>query len=169
MLSLLKSFEKQLPITGDESGVTTEFPFTDAMPLTVLVRLHADVPHPTYGSGVMFLMRLPNLPSSRPSGTALANLLNLGEMDQIESGYGFGAWCLDVETRKEPPTSDSCPAAMFMPGLLSNIIVSLSAKARWAHLFLDLGNNAAEVGQWQEFQMKLLSRLSKPDRTPVSA
>ena len=44
MSDLLASFEKQLPMTGGQSGVTVEFPFPDGMPPTVLVRLLADVP-----------------------------------------------------------------------------------------------------------------------------
>lgn len=161
MLSLLASFEKQLPMTGDQSGVTIEFPFPDSIPPTTLVRLLADVPHPAYGSGVMFLMKLPSLPSGRPSGAALANLLNLAELDQIESGYGLGAWCLDVEDQKGTAYVGFLPAAMFMPGLLNNIVVSLSAKARWAHFFLDLGNNAEQVSMWHKFQVRLLGLLSK--------
>jgi len=161
MLGLLAIFEKQIRMTGDQSGVTMEFPFPDAFPPTVLLRLLADVPHPTYGSGLIVLMKLPLLPSGRPSGAALANALNLGEIGQIEAGYGFGAWCLDVKDRKGTAYVAFLPAAMCAPGLLNNVVVSLSAKARWAHLFLDLGNNAAEVGQWHKFQMKLLGRLSK--------
>jgi hypothetical protein len=161
MLSVIAAFEKQILVTGDQSGVTMEFPFPDGIPPTALVRLLADVPHPTYGSGVMLLMKLPLLPSGRLSGAALANALNLGEIDQIEAGYGFGSWCLDVEDKKGTAYVGFLPAAMYAPSLLNNIVVSLSAKARWAHLFLDLGNNAAEVGQWHKFQSKFLGWLSK--------
>lgn len=68
MLSVIAAFEKQILVTGDQSGVTMEFPFPDGIPPTALVRLLADVPHPTYGSGVMLLMKLPLLPSGRLSG-----------------------------------------------------------------------------------------------------
>jgi hypothetical protein len=66
------------------------------------------------------------------------SFLEGGEIGQIEAGYGFGAWCLDVEDRKSTAYVAFLPAAIYMPGLLESIVLSLAVKAQWAHRFLDL-------------------------------
>jgi hypothetical protein len=160
MLNALAAFQTQVLTTGDESGMTMEFPFPGAIPPTVLARLLSDVPHPIYGIGLLVLMKLPSLPSGGPSAAELANALNVGEIGQLESGYSFGAWCSDVDG-KWVAYAAFLPSATYMPGLLINMVVALSAKSHWVHLFLDLGNNTAEVGKWHKFQLKLLGLLSK--------
>jgi len=52
------------------------------------------------------------------------SFLEGGEIGQIEAGYGFGAWCLDVEDRKSTAYVAFLPAAIFMPGLLESIVAS---------------------------------------------
>lgn len=161
MLSLLATLKHKTLANGDESGVTVEFPFPGAIPPTVLVRFFADVPNKTYGAGALLRMRLPSLPSGTLTGAEIANILNVGEIGQMEAGYSFGAWCIDVESRKGAAYVTFLPAAAYMPGLLQSMAISFAAKARWAHLFLDLENNTSELGVWHKWQMKLLKSLVK--------
>ena len=106
-------------------------------------------------------MKLPSLPRNIKTGANLANELNVAEIGQIDAGHGFGSWCLDVEDRSSTAFVSFFPAALFMPGLLQALVTSLARKAQWTHLWLDLGNNAAELEGWHELQLRLLEWLAR--------
>ena len=161
MLSLCAFLEQHALANGSQTGVTVEFPFPGAIPPTVLVRVLADVSHPTYGAGVFLLMKLPSVPRNIKTGANLPNELNVAEIGQIDAGHGFGSWCLDVEDLSPTAYVSFLPAALFMPGLLQDLVASLAVKAQWTHLWLDLGNNAAELEGWHELQLRLLEWLAR--------
>jgi hypothetical protein len=61
-----------------------------------MLTIRTDTPHPMYGSGALFIVSLPAMPGIDQQNPELAARLNMSQLNQLEAGYGFGAWCRDM-------------------------------------------------------------------------
>ena len=122
-----------LAATGGGSAVTAEFPilpdiFSDRTETALLQMLREH--HPTYGTGLLALLRLPTL-YDPPAAADLANQLNAAELESLIGTPGFGAWCTGT-------LGTSVVHAVFLPntysrpGLATAIGLHALARSRWA-------------------------------------
>lgn len=163
MLRLKEYLDLDTFANGDENAITAELNFSGATPPTVLLRVRTDTPHPTYGNGALITLSLPTLPKEGISSADLPAALNLAELGQLESGYGFGGWCRDVNFPLTEVTTHVMfvPALMFMPGLLKALVLSLRRKVDWVHLFLGLSDNNTDAAAWDKVRLEVLQRISR--------
>ncbi len=136
--------------SGDEQGLTAEFPFTDSTPAvaggrgTALLIASAAEQHPRLGSGLLVRLALPVLVDAL-RGNELAHQLNWVEATQWNAPHFLGAWCLDANSTLTFVTF--VPSAVYAPGLLHALILSSAVRARWAGEYIaDLRARPTSVG-----------------------
>lgn len=109
--------------TGDESGLSAEFPFGS---MTSLLRVMTDQANPRMGNGCLMILTIPEGDSSRESPLWLD--LNDQELASYVRAPLLGSWCLE-----ERGTSfvSFFPNAMYQPGLLQNFLIYTINRAAW--------------------------------------
>jgi hypothetical protein len=81
--------------SGDESGLTVEFPFGG---FTSLCRIQTNQPHPWFGAGLLVRLTVPAGGSSEgePGQMEQALALNGRELDERTRTHFLGSWCPDT-------------------------------------------------------------------------
>jgi len=146
VLDALEMFLQQgLFSNGDETGLTTEFPFASDVPasmqaglgfgaggMTSLYRQTLDDPHPFMGAGLSSRLRLPPH-FERDTIAVLANGLNWAEANEMTGFPSWGAWTslLSPEAGELDHVFHS-PGAMARWGLASVIGFSSGLRSMWA-------------------------------------
>ena len=113
-----------LMASGDEEGLSAEFPF---LAESSLLTLGTSERHPALGSGLLAILRIP-AGASGEERASLAMRLNALEKEQFTRTHFAGSWC-----------SDDCGVAYvsFLPnlvhagGLLTNLATGMVVRARW--------------------------------------
>ena len=125
MLQLLKELQTlSLLATGQEEGLTAEFPFREQ---SSLLRLTADTPHPSLGSGLLALLTLP-AGASRGERAVLAVKLNGLEVEEMTHVDFLGSWSEDDEG---VTYVSFLPSVLYAPGSLLNLGRSMALRAKW--------------------------------------
>jgi hypothetical protein len=97
-------------------------------PGTALVQVVIDAPHPEYGSGALVILRLPVGFDEDEAADAI-NWLNRLEA----SGDSDFSMCRDPSNPGSPAFVSFVPSVLARPGLLENLVVYDTLRARWAH------------------------------------
>lgn len=126
----------------DEDGLTAEFQFGNA---TSMMRILASEPHPIIGSGVALSLNIP-MWGTKEDAAQIAGALNRAEADRQSMGHLLGSWFgKTVGDKSIPAFSFFVPAALYQPGLLTNLVFSFAARARWVGSMLNPGSTRADV------------------------
>lgn len=114
-----------LSAAGGFRGISVEFPFGG---LSSLCHFDGDDAHSRIGHGLALKQKFPNHNLQEIEATEVALYLNLIELDQRPSGYGFGSYCHE----------DGCvcfkcfiPNLAYKPGLIPNFYFSCAERARF--------------------------------------
>jgi hypothetical protein len=128
---------------GDETGVTTEFPFTSAKPvavqmlegdaggMTALYTARLDQPHPGYGQGWFQLLRLP-MRSTEDEAVMLADGLNRAEALELTGFPSLGAWCVDPGDTRSVAHVAFFPSLTAAPGWAPSLAFYEFMRSQWA-------------------------------------
>ena len=124
--------------SGDDDGLTAEFPFLDRTQLLSVKENH----HSEWGKGFMIQLRLP---FSNPAAETIAMSQNLSrhEVEATNQGMCFGPWLNDVSTGNTLSACHFIPISYLSPNLLTNYVNYFVARARWVD---EIMNNA----DWSE-------------------
>jgi hypothetical protein len=113
-----------LMATGDEDGVTAEYPFLGESSLVTFV---TNEDHPSLGPGLLVMLRLPGVMDDGEAAT-LAMRLN-GLERTAETGVAFtGSWCSD---EKSVAWVSFFPTIVQQSGLLSLLGVNMLGRAHF--------------------------------------
>jgi hypothetical protein len=106
---------------------------------TALFQLHADTPHPNFGTGLLFTLQLPlNLDVDR--ALEWASALNDFEANQGYRSHLQGAWTVAKRANGAflPAYSGFRPAILYRPGIIQDEFMALIMRARFLHgVFVD--------------------------------
>jgi hypothetical protein len=121
--------------TADRAGLTGEFAWGENQ--TSMMTSVLDQPHPQLGNGVLTRLNLPL--SLDPEASAwLAGLLNQLEVKSLTRAHLLGAWCgAEAGGSHTGVFVSFMPNAMYKPGLLTQMLISLASRARWAATVLE--------------------------------
>jgi hypothetical protein len=111
-------------VSGDENGLTAEFPFPDG---TSLLTIDTSQKNPRLGNGCLILLKLPlNLTETELNKTAM----KYNELTQTQTFIGnlFGSWCPD-ESGLTYVTF--LPNILYKEGALVNFAMWTIRNARW--------------------------------------
>jgi hypothetical protein len=130
-------FEELLPLlrhgnlfaNGDRSGFTAEMAFGKD---TALIRATGSELHRQFGTGLRLSLALP-VALSEQAAVSLSLQLNAAEASSFTRSLFMGAWSVkEARGGYVPDFVSFIPNALYRPGLLFNLILSLGLKARWA-------------------------------------
>jgi hypothetical protein len=111
--------------SGDEDGLTSEFPLLDG---TSLLQVATDQPHPSLGNGMLVRLSLPEHVTDADGG-AWANEMNRREIVSLTRAHFLGGWVVAEGT---PTFVTFYPNAFKLgPGDIQNLVVSASLRAKW--------------------------------------
>jgi hypothetical protein len=128
--------------TADSTGLTAEFQFGQE---TSMMRLISTENHPVIGSGVGMFLQIP-ISDSEESASKIAGALNRAEANGQAPSHLIGSWCSKTfGDRSVPAFATFIPTALFRPGLLSSLVYSATARARWVGRFLEPNTEAENV------------------------
>ena len=133
--------------SGDDEGFTGELPYHGDRPAvsmgagdavaiagplqTALVRVLATQAHPTYGSGALMLMLLPDH-FDEDTAPATADALNRAEATTLTGFPQFGAWCVAAHDPSTLAFATFLPSIIARPGLIGTMCFYLQLRAAWA-------------------------------------
>ena len=151
--------------TGDESGLTAEFPFLDRTQLlTVTHQQHGD-----WGNGIMIQLRLP-LHDPPQESMAIAEYLCQQELGAITPGVTFGPWFNEEAPRNTTTATHFIPYPYLKPNLVTNYIFYFVARARWVNEMLndfEWSDSFATVAKGTEERIERV--LEEIDNDPQAA
>ena len=114
--------------TGNRTGLTAEFPIGST---TSMMQVITGEKNPVIGSGVGILLQLP-LWGSAERAAMMAGVLNRAEANRHTPGHLIGSWCSKtIGERSNPTFASFIPAALYQPGLLTNLVFSAAVRAQW--------------------------------------
>lgn len=125
-LTSLGQMPSTLLATGDERGLTAEFPHPAG---TSLLQAKADEPHPALGNGMLVRLSLPDRLDDS-DGPGWAAEMNRRELNSLVRAHSIGAWVI----RSGTPTHVSFyPNFVKYPddGELFNLLLTSVNRARW--------------------------------------
>ena len=123
---------------SDKTGISAEFPFGAS---TTLMRVITSENNPVIGSGVGIFLTLP-IENSIKGASMLSGALNRLEANVKAPGHLIGSWC----SRGDMTAFASfIPSAMHQTGVLLNLVISASVRARWVGELLKPGVEPADV------------------------
>ena len=112
--------------TGDENGLSAEFPFSDRTQLLSVNKRQ----HQKWGAGIAIQLKLPvNLSANETAETALR--LSELETKTTQPGYLLGAWFNDDAIGNTLTATQFIPYAYCQPNLLTNYAYTFVARAHW--------------------------------------
>ena len=128
------------------AGIAAEMEFGGD---TALIQLHADQPHPAFGPGLLFTLRLPfigSLDDAMDAGAALTRF----EAQSARRTHLQGAWTVDLRGQEQyvPAYSGFRPRALYRPGIIKDEFLALVMRLRALREMLlgDKGVPAEPVG-----------------------
>lgn len=139
--------------SGDETGLTEEFPFLDS---TSLLQVTTDQPHPSLGNGMLLRLSIPEHVSDS-DGPAWANRMNLGELASLTRTNLLGSWTVVNNT---PTFVAFYPnAAHVREGVLTNIVMNAGSRARW--IAADYGDDWERPGRIEGARQRKTAQLEQ--------
>lgn len=131
--------------TGEDVGVTAEFPFLGR---TSLTRFSAIEKNPKVGSGLLITLKIPDKPAN---GVMHALEMNECELKYLTRSHFLGSWC---STNDGTPTFASfVPNAIWKPGLAQYLMQSMMMRAMWVAEAV-YGDDWAAGGYQQAMEQK---------------
>ena len=115
--------------TGDENGLSAEFPFDDQ---TSLLRALTYDPNPRLGNGLLMLLTLPvgGNDAGSAAGAATALALNAQELQAMNRSHFLGSWCPGpvgaTFVSFFPNSMEQCG-----PGCTPTLVQGAVIRARW--------------------------------------
>lgn len=102
-------------------------------------------PHPQLGNGVLTRLNLP-LSLDRETAAELAASLNQLELKTLTRAHQLGAWCAASVGGSETVVFASfLPNVMHKPGFLTEMLLAMGLRARWAAAVLEAGTKSGSV------------------------
>lgn len=130
---------------SDAEGLTCEVPFTGFVPVaarvglalpngrpeTSLLQIFADVEHPEFGHGALVTLR-PAETYEPDQVPAVANQLNLAELNGNARSNLVGAWCPDPTNSKRNTVAFNAflPSILAEPAVLENQVIFQAVRSR---------------------------------------
>lgn len=128
--------------TGDDNGITAEFPYTSCLPAAVALGLGREptgqtamaqvlaLAHPSYGQGLLGLLHLPTGTDVEQT-RRIANDLNLAERLEHTGVPAWGAWTVQGD-RNTVTHARFIPNAYRRPGLATTLAMYDYLRSQWA-------------------------------------
>jgi len=119
------------------AGLSVELPGGPGSP-----RLHrlevTTAPHEGLGGGVRLRLLMADWPRDPFLGVTLFPVdLNELEIDQEPPCHLIGSWAAEPDPGARPYFNCFVPNALYRPGILLNLVVSMAIRARWADALID--------------------------------
>jgi hypothetical protein len=118
--------------TVDTTGLSASVAFDQHK---ARIRASTDAPHPQLGQGLFFMLELPKR-SHEAAVAELAADLNRAEAGSFTRAHFIGSWCAGEEGSGFVPTFVCfIPNALHLPGLMTQLLLAMVFRARWAAPF----------------------------------
>jgi hypothetical protein len=154
VVELVKQGQYVVFASGDEEGLTVEFPFPDG---TSLLQVATDQPHPSLGNGMLVRLSLPEDVADTDGGS-WANEMNQRELASLTRTHFLGSW---VVADRTPTFVAFYPNAFkLMQGDVQNLVMSSSLRAKWVAESLR-GDDWQRPGRLEEAQARKLAELER--------
>jgi hypothetical protein len=140
--------------SGDDEGLTAEFPFLDR---TALLQAETQQPHPSLGSGMLVRLSLPEH-VDEDGGGAWASEMNQQELGSLTRSHFLGSWVVADGT---PTFVTFYPNAVkVMQGDIQSLLMSAGLRAKWVAEDLR-GDDWRRPGRLEEARKRKLAELER--------
>jgi hypothetical protein len=140
--------------SGDDAGLTAEFPLLDR---TALLQAVTDEPHPSLGNGMLVRLSLPEHVADEDGGS-WANNMNGQELAVLTRSHFLGSW---VVANGTPTFVTFYPNALKLaPGDIQSLLVSANVRAKWVAEGVR-GDDWSRAGRLEEARARHLADLER--------